>query len=214
MLKKIPIIVIACMYWASTPVSGEASGFLGIGIKRNQTPSNCLEIERLSDEGPAGAAGLEPGDIILEINGAPIDCNNLPKGQPLVPAVKANDRVVFGILRAGQRLDIPVVAIPPPPKMLAAQEEAKAWTVGKELFYRFRKTGEIFSITKLPDGTYKAEGQFSAEEAKYLLLYFEKSGTLRGFDYQKTNERVDMTVRWDPVRNADMFELANKSVTH
>lgn len=211
MLKKRILLGLPVTLLAATLAFGQMPGFLGIRPKINPGASNCIEIDLLADDGPSGAAGLAEGDIILKINGVAIDCGNLPKGQPLVPEVKADERVVFGILRKGQSIDITVVAMPLPPKLLAAQEEAKAWTVGKGLFSRFLKTGEVFSITKLPEGQFKAEGQFSAEEAKYLLLYFEKSGTLQGFDYQNINERVDMTVRWDPIRRAEMIEFANRS---
>ena len=47
------------------------TAFLGLGVADNG--GNGARVERVVGGGPAGAAGLEPGDVIFAVNGAPVN---------------------------------------------------------------------------------------------------------------------------------------------
>jgi serine protease Do len=49
------------------------SGILGVSLKRGDIYSLPAEIAAARSDGPAGKAGLKPGDVIVEIDGAPIE---------------------------------------------------------------------------------------------------------------------------------------------
>ena len=80
--------------------------FEGLGFRPFGAGDLPADIGRVEDDGPAKAAGLEPGDRIVGIDGVPI----LDFGD-LVEAVqpRANQRVSVDYLRDGQRLSTTLV---------------------------------------------------------------------------------------------------------
>ena len=80
--------------------------FEGLGFRPFGAGDLPADIGRVEDDGPAKAAGLEPGDRIVGIDGVPI----LDFGD-LVEAVqpRANQRVSVDYLRDGQRLTTTLV---------------------------------------------------------------------------------------------------------
>jgi len=80
--------------------------FEGLGFRPFGAADLPADIGRVEDDGPAKAAGLEPGDRIVEIDGVPIrDFADLVEAvQP-----RANQRVAVDYLRDGQRLSTTLV---------------------------------------------------------------------------------------------------------
>ena len=64
------------------------------------------QVGALSLNGPASEAGVEPGDVVVSVDGAPV-------GSPaelgeLIRANEPQDRIVLGVLRDGVPIDIPL----------------------------------------------------------------------------------------------------------
>ena len=80
--------------------------FEGLGFRPFGAGDLPADIGRVEDDGPAKAAGLEPGDRIVEIDGVPIrDFADLVEAvQP-----RANQRVAVDYVRDGQRLSTTLV---------------------------------------------------------------------------------------------------------
>ena len=68
-------------------------------------PSGAL-VSKVTDNSPAGSAGIEQGDIILSFNGTTVDrSSDLP---PLVGLIPVGDAVELELLRKGKKLILPV----------------------------------------------------------------------------------------------------------
>ena len=68
-------------------------------------PSGAL-VSKVTDGSPAGAAGIEQGDIILSFNGTAVErSSHLP---PLVGLIPVGDAVELELLRHGKKLVLPV----------------------------------------------------------------------------------------------------------
>lgn len=80
--------------------------FEGLGFRPFGAGDLPADIGRVEDDGPAKAAGLEPGDRIVEIDGVPVlDFADLVEAvQP-----RANQRVSVDYVRGGQRLSTTLV---------------------------------------------------------------------------------------------------------
>ena len=80
--------------------------FEGLGFRPFGAGDLPADIGRVEDDGPAKAAGLEPGDRIVEIDGVPIrDFADLVEAvQP-----RADQRVAVDYVRGGQRLSTTLV---------------------------------------------------------------------------------------------------------
>ena len=88
-------------------------GRLGVGIQDlNQALADSFGLEKpsgalvgsVSNDGPAAAAGLQPGDVILKLNGNAIDdSSQLP---PQVADLKPGSQARLSIWRNGRSLDI------------------------------------------------------------------------------------------------------------
>ncbi len=64
------------------------------------------EIGTVERSGPAFAAGLQPGDVVVSIDGAPIS-GSADLGR-IVQSNEPQETLVFGLLRDGQAIDLPV----------------------------------------------------------------------------------------------------------
>ena len=63
-------------------------------------------IRQVLEDGPAGAAGLTSGDVLLALDGTAVGPENL---QALLMRFGAGARVELTVLRQGERLTIPLV---------------------------------------------------------------------------------------------------------
>ena len=59
-----------------------------------------------SDDSPAKAAGIEPGDIIVAVDGKPVEY--VGQLQQIIETHKAGDKVTLTILRGGQKKKVEV----------------------------------------------------------------------------------------------------------
>jgi serine protease Do len=68
-------------------------------------PQGAL-VSSVEPNGPADKAGIKPGDVLLAVNGKPVDrSSELP---PLVAAVKPGTQATFDVWREGAKRQIPV----------------------------------------------------------------------------------------------------------
>jgi hypothetical protein len=84
----------------------------GLGIQIAEAEGG-IEIQGVVDGGPAQAAGLEAGDLVVQVDGQAADELTLPEFVSLA-AGPAGSQVVLGVERDGRRLDIAVVRAPVP----------------------------------------------------------------------------------------------------
>lgn len=79
----------------------------GVGVQLSQTEAGLL-IEGLIEGGPASTAGLEPGDLLVEVDGMSVDDHSLGE---LVKRIggEAGTEVGLVVDRDGQRLEMTVV---------------------------------------------------------------------------------------------------------
>ncbi len=71
-------------------------------------------IQSVGDDGPARRAGLQPGDIITQINGE--DITPSTSLQRLLMQYKPNDTVTLSVLRDGQTQDVQITLATRPPE--------------------------------------------------------------------------------------------------
>jgi S1-C subfamily serine protease len=91
------------------------AGYLGVqvaGVDEQWRLRNALQaksgvlIRQVLDDGPAKQAGLEQGDVLLEIDGTAVGVENL---QGLLMRLGVDVEVKLTVLREGKRLLIPVM---------------------------------------------------------------------------------------------------------
>jgi serine protease Do len=75
---------------------------------RTQTErSSCVEVVEVMRDSPAERAGLRPEDMILNVDGAPVE--GVEDLQRLMVAELIGRRVVLRVLRQGELQDLPLV---------------------------------------------------------------------------------------------------------
>lgn len=84
----------------------------GLGL-RVAAVDGGIQVEGVVDGGPAANAGLEAGDLVLQVDGRPTTDLDLP-GFVSLAAGPAGSPVVLSIERDGQRLEVTVVRAPIP----------------------------------------------------------------------------------------------------
>jgi S1-C subfamily serine protease len=66
-----------------------------------------VEVVQVIDDGPAERAGLRRGDVLVELDGEPVqDAGDL---QRLMVHERIGRSVIAVVLRSGQELDVPVL---------------------------------------------------------------------------------------------------------
>ncbi|HET9402782.1 MAG TPA: PDZ domain-containing protein, partial [Candidatus Acidoferrales bacterium] len=79
--------------------------YFGLGVGRARNPQGSLTIGNVADGGPAQAAGLDRGDVIISINGHAIDASSYAQA---IAAAKPGDSVVFTVSHLGAQRDVTV----------------------------------------------------------------------------------------------------------
>ncbi len=198
----------------SSPALGQAAGFLGIRASKGETLDRCALIGQLAPGGPAELAGLAQGDVILAIDGIPVDCAEIQKGTPMVPALKAGDRIVFSLERAGKLLEIPVVAGGYPLEVAREMEDQARREAGFRVFQKLVRTGEVFTVTLLDAGGFEIQGgKLSPEELADLRYHFETGPEKRMFPQEMKTRSQDMYLHFDRAKGHVAFEFVSSSET-
>jgi S1-C subfamily serine protease len=90
--------------------------YLGIGGQERALPprlsqalgrDGCVEVSLVVDDAPAAHAGLIPGDLILAVDGAPVD--GMSELQRLLVAERIGEPVTFAVARGERVLELAVV---------------------------------------------------------------------------------------------------------
>jgi aminopeptidase YwaD len=91
------------------------AGYLGVlvaDVEEEWRFSNDLEVKsgvlirQVLEDGPAKQAGLQPGDVLVAVDGTSVGPMNL---RPLLARIGAGVKVELTIVREGERLSLPVV---------------------------------------------------------------------------------------------------------
>lgn len=203
---------IGLILWASAAIA-QGPGFLGIRTQKGDTFEQCAVIGQLAPGGPAELAGLVPGDVISSINGVAVDCAGIQKGTPMIPALKAGDRIVFSVLRAGKELSVTVVADAYPAEMAGvqdAQENQARREAGHWVFQKLIRTQEVFTFTKLKNGGFQLSGgKLSDQELRDLHYYFEQGHEGRLLPQEMKTDSQDMYVHFDRAKGHVQFEFVS-----
>ncbi len=203
---------IAVAIWAQAVVA-QSPGFLGVRAKKGDTFEQCAVIGQLAPGGPAERAGLVPGDVISSINGIAVDCAGIQKGTPMIPALKAGDRIVFSVLRAGKELAVTIVADAYPVEMAGvqdAQENQARREAGHWVFQKLVRTQEVFTFTKLKNGGFELSGgKLNDQELRDLHYYFDKGHEGRLLPQEMKTDSQDMYVHFDRAKGHVQFEFVN-----
>ncbi|MGY2285653.1 DegQ family serine endoprotease [Pseudomonas gingeri] len=112
-------------------------------------PAGAL-VAQVQDDGPAAKGGLQVGDVILSMNGQPIELSaDLPH---LVGALKAGEKAKLEVVREGQRktIDLTVGAIP---------DEGKEMDIAKSSGAERSSNRLGVSVADLTDDQKKANDQ-------------------------------------------------------
>ena len=87
-------------------------GYLGVGLEDRQDGGRGAVITEVGDDSPASLAGIEPGDIVVDVDGTPID------GQgALIAAIRdrsPGDTIAIEVLRGSSRLTLTATLVERP----------------------------------------------------------------------------------------------------
>jgi membrane-associated protease RseP (regulator of RpoE activity) len=192
-------------------LAAQPGAFLGIRVEKGETWTTCAVIGELAPGGPGELAGLAPGDVIRTIDGVEVDCAKIQQGAPIAPQVEPGTQVIFGILRAGKKVDIPVVATNFPNRGTEVDPERARLEAGRAVLQRLVKTREVFTITLTPGGGFQVSGQMSPEDAAALHYFFEKKGDAAIFPRVMKSNRQDMYLHFDREKGGIQYEFIDSS---
>jgi len=94
----------------------------------NWSPTT-YEVTDVDQAGPAADAGFQPGDVIVELDGVPIE-----EAYPLYEGKRAGDTATFSVLRDGRPLKIEVTLEKPSARAMASRLEPLLIALGFWLF--------------------------------------------------------------------------------
>lgn len=87
-------------------------GYLGVGLEDRRDGGRGAVITEVGADSPASTAGIEPGDIVVDVDGTPID------GQgALIAAIRdrsPGDTIAIEVLRGGSRLTLTATLVERP----------------------------------------------------------------------------------------------------
>jgi len=189
------LAVLAFLFVPGTAPGGdfESSGYLGMNVSYRDEPARGegrMTIETVYPGSPAAAAGLVKGDVLARVNGTtfrfPDWDATMESGGPFT-WVAAGDRVRLGLLRGGEALEIEVVAVAPPPEVVAARRRVQSQRLlqkGDSILVRLARQGTTLAVERPPAGARGEDGEASLRvsspglpelDARALSLYLSTS---------------------------------------
>ena len=93
-------------------------GWVGINLDYGDDGSKTV-LTGIFDESPAQAAGLQKGDVLVELNGIPYTKDNGEKLYAEYEKTKPGDTITFKIDRDGQEMDVDVTLARLPQRIMA-----------------------------------------------------------------------------------------------
>ncbi len=104
----------------STPEEREASlshmqgSYEGVGLVVGMDEGRQLAVLRVFPDTSAAAAGIQPGDRILQVNGTPVSAETKKDMDEAVALIKnaADPNIKLGLLRGGDKIDVSVTRGP------------------------------------------------------------------------------------------------------
>ncbi len=96
----------------------------------NLPSADGVMVNRVFDGMPAQVAGIRPGDVIVEFNGEKVsDAQHFMR---LIWMARAGSEIRLGIIRRGQKLEIPVTLVSREEMLAAATDQAEPTTTPEE----------------------------------------------------------------------------------
>ncbi|MBI2819272.1 MAG: PDZ domain-containing protein, partial [Acidobacteria bacterium] len=152
-----------------------AFGLVSDGVVWESAP-NGLVAQSLLREGPAGPAGLRPGDVLMAVNANPVRQPEDVTRQLYELGVGATAR--YQLVRAGQPLELRITLAPEPRPITV-----KAF---------LRVVGVLYLLL----GLFVLWRRLRASRAQHFALYCLASFVLFAFSYTGEFTTVDWTVYW------------------
>lgn len=90
-------------------ISGINDAYIGIGITVAANDENQIEILEVSENSPADAAGICPGDILAAVEGEEFDGSHMNDAVQRIKMGDSGTNVDITVIRDGQRLGMSVV---------------------------------------------------------------------------------------------------------
>ena len=159
---------------AAAATAGDERGFLGFQPSFRAKPEKGIAIEYVFPDGPAGKAGLKPGDVVLKYNGH--DAPNAKDHDDetlsvaflkIAEQVKAGAEVEILVLREGQQVTLKALAISAAEmNRLVPQKEEDEGPGEKEevklpdLASAGDPAAATFDFQKFPEGFFPIVGQW------------------------------------------------------
>jgi carboxyl-terminal processing protease len=82
----------------------------GVGVELVQQPDRSLRVIAPIDDTPAARAGLKPGDVIIAIDGEPVDVDNADAGRAQLRGA-VGTKVLLRVVREGEPTPIEVTVV-------------------------------------------------------------------------------------------------------
>jgi hypothetical protein len=213
MLKKVLLTLFLISFpgpssFAEVPCVELPAGFVGLGLRKLETPRNCLEVVQIYPGGPGDLAGIEAGDLIIAVNDSMLDCNHLARGTAPWPKVAPGDQIKVGVLRGGQPLDRLVTVSAQPTEISQANDRSLRMEAAINLEQRLIRDKQAISIVPGTQGRLEVRSQLPAEELALLQWFFEQRGTFEIFERTPALARQNLFIKVDPATKEKSFEPA------
>lgn len=184
-------------------------GFVGLGLKRLETPTDCVAVMQIYPGGPGDQAGIAAGDFIVAVNGTELECAQVKSGTSPWPNIAPGDELRVTIRRNGQALDRLVRVSAQPAEILAANDRGLRMEAAINLEKRFVRTKQVFTVFKDDHGKFQVTGAFPTQEAALLQWYFEQTGAFGLIARAPNFDRAEMYIRFDPAANSYSYEVVD-----
>jgi len=162
-----------------------------VKISPQGTPRAFVFVSGVAQDSPGSEAGLQPGDLISEVDGVPLPLLNAVTTLQNITTERAGQALSLTVLRGSDRLQIVLTPrLNPPPGQgrigiaiashyrlgeglsltdAQAQQELVSLPLGAAISYGFSRTGEVLAtIVSIPGRI--IEGTISPEEARPVSI--------------------------------------------
>jgi S1-C subfamily serine protease len=165
---------------------GPQGAMLGVNIGGEQTRDDGVQVLGVSPSGPAQAAGLKAGDVIVSVDGRPLkktaDASSARQLVDYMRGVKPGQTVKVDYLRDGKRMTASLVATQAMPPMAMLMRERMMLPPGMEGMMPgmmdFMGFGHAFGALELASVTPKL-GQYFGTDKGLLVVRAPTEGDFR-----------------------------------
>jgi C-terminal processing protease CtpA/Prc len=106
-----------CLDYMATKMKD--SGWVGVELEGDDVKYGPMTVVKIIDGSPAQKAGIQPGDILVAINGIPLEEGNQEKLASARAASKPGQSVTWTMRREGEKRDVTITLAAMPADVLA-----------------------------------------------------------------------------------------------